>query len=299
MITRRGLLKLLGAGFLTLVATAAYPFSEVLGKPRVTKYALTPRRWPADLKLRAAVIADIHACDPWMTVSRIEAICRQAMELDPDIILLLGDYVSGTKIVTGNVDSSEWSAALGALHAPLGVHAILGNHDYWHDRTYQRDQSVAPFVVDALQLVGIATYVNEAVRIEKGVHGFWLAGLGDQLALLPGAAYGRHSMRGIDDLDATLAGIPDGEAVVLMAHEPDIFASVDDRVSLTLSGHTHGGQFNLFGWRPISASRGSARFPAGHFDVDGRELIVSRGLGCSVLPLRVGSHPEILLIELG
>ncbi|KGF68401.1 metallophosphoesterase [Hoeflea sp. BAL378] len=299
MITRRGLLKLLGAGFLTLVATAAYPFAEVFGKPRITTYALTPPGWPAGLKLRAAVIADIHACEPWMTVSRIEAICRQAMDLEPDIILLLGDYVSGTKLVTGTVDSSEWSAALGALRAPLGVHAILGNHDYWHDLTFQRDQTAVPFVVDALQGSGIATYVNQAVRIEKGGHGFWLAGLGDQLALLPGAAHGRGSMRGIDDLDAALAGIPDGEAVVLMAHEPDIFPPVDPRVSLTLCGHTHGGQLNLFGWRPFSASRGSARFPAGHFAVDGRELIVSRGLGCSVLPLRIGAYPEILLLDLG
>tara|TARA_B100000678_G_scaffold101836_1_gene85011 strand:- start:582 stop:1481 length:900 start_codon:yes stop_codon:yes gene_type:complete len=299
MITRRGLLKLFGAGVLTLVATAVYPFTEVFGKPRITRYAFAPRGWPTDLKLRAAVIADIHACEPWMTASRIEEICRQAMEQKPDIILLLGDYVSGTKIVTGNVDSSEWSAALGALGAPLGVHAILGNHDYWDDRTYQRDQSSVPFVVDALQGVGISTYVNEAARIEKDGHRFWLAGLGDQLALLPGSAYGRPAMQGVDDLDATLAAIPHGEPVILMAHEPDIFPSVDDRVSLTLSGHTHGGQFNLLGWRPFSASRGSAKYPAGYFNIDGRELIVSRGLGCSVLPLRIGSYPETLLLELG
>tara|TARA_R110002020_G_scaffold154610_7_gene334629 strand:+ start:9623 stop:10516 length:894 start_codon:yes stop_codon:yes gene_type:complete len=297
VITRRGLLKLLGAGFLTLVATVAYPFSEVFGKPRITPYALTPRGWPAGLKLRAAVIADIHACEPWMTVSRIEAICRQTMDLEPDIILLLGDYVSGTKIVTGNVNSSEWSAALGALQAPLGVHAILGNHDYWDDKTYQRDQNAVPFVVEALRNVGISTYVNEAVRIEKDGHGFWLAGLGDQLALLPGS--GRAHSQGIDDLDATLAAITDDGPVLLMAHEPDIFPSVDHRVSLTLCGHTHGGQLNLFGWRPFSASRGSAAYPAGYFEVDGRALIVSRGLGCSVLPLRIGAYPEILLLELG
>lgn len=299
MITRRGLIKLLGAGLLTLVATAAYPFSEVFGKPRIAKYALSPPRWPAGLKLRAAVITDIHACEPWMTVSRIEAICRQTMDLDPEIILLLGDYVSSTKLVTERVESSEWAAPLSALHAPLGVHAILGNHDYWDDRTYQRDQSAVPFVVEALQSVGNSTYVNEAVRIEKDGYGFWLAGLGDQLALLPGATTGRTGVQGIDDLDATLASITDDAPVLLMAHEPDIFPSVDHRVSLTLCGHTHGGQLNLFGWRPFSASRGSAAYPVGYFNIDGRELIVSRGLGCSVLPLRIGAYPEILLLELG
>ncbi|TDH35110.1 metallophosphoesterase [Pseudohoeflea suaedae] len=299
MITRRDLLKLLGAGFVTLAATAAYPFTEVFGKPRVTEYRLSPRGWPMDLKLRAAVIADIHACEPWMTASRIEAICRQTTELDPDIILLLGDYVSGTKFVTRTVEASEWSAVLGTLRAPLGVHAILGNHDYLHDRPWHRDPSVAPSVLEALQRVGISTYVNEAVPIHKEGARFWLAGLGDQLASPPGLSHDRPGKRGIDDLDMTLAGIPEGEPVILMAHEPDIFPPTDDRVSLTVSGHTHGGQFNLFGWRPVSASRASAKYPAGYFNVGGSELIVSRGLGCSVLPLRVGSYPEILLLELG
>lgn len=72
-----------------------------------------------------------------------------------------------------------------------------------------------------------------------------------------------------------------------------------DRVSLTLSGHTHGGQISLLGWRPWAASLGSRRFPAGHYSVEGRELIVSRGLGCSVIPVRIGNWPEIVMLDLG
>lgn len=299
MITRRGLMKLFGAGVLSLLATAAYPFTEVMGRPRITRYALTPRGWTPGLSLRVAVIADIHACEPWMSIKRIEGICAQAVELQPDIILLLGDYTTGLNYITEQVHSSDWSAALTMLHAPLGVHAILGNHDYWEDRTFQKDQSATPFALQALRDVGISTYVNETVRIEKDGKPFWLAGLGDQMALLPGKAYRRLRMSGIDNLAATLSSIDDDAPVLLMAHEPDIFPQVDDRVSLTLSGHTHGGQINLFGWRPASASIGSRRFPAGYFNVDGKELIVSRGLGCSILPIRIGSRPEILLLELG
>lgn len=299
MISRRGLLKLLGTGFLALAATATYPFVEVFGRPIIRQYAFSPRGWTPGLKLRAAVLADIHACEPWMTISRIDSICRQAMDLEPDIILLLGDYVSSMNLVTGQVHSSEWSKSLSALKAPLGVHAILGNHDYWDDLTYQRDQAAAPYVVKALRNAGISTHVNEAIRLEKDGNGFWVAGLGDQLALLPRKAYGRRRMQGIDDLDATLAKITDEAPVIMMAHEPDIFPNMSPRVSLTLSGHTHGGQLNFFGWRPFPASRGSRVYPAGYFSVDGRELIVSRGLGCSVLPLRIGSYPEILLLELG
>ena len=300
MITRRGLLKLFGAGVLGLVATAAYPFAEVMGRPRITRYSLTPRGWTAGLSLRIAIIADIHACEPWMSVKRIEAICAQSVELQPDMILLLGDYVvSGLKFVTAKTHPADWSAALRELRAPLGVHAILGNHDYWEDANFQMDQSSTPFAAQALRDAGISTYINEAVKLEKDGRPFWLAGLGDQMALLPGTAYGRRRLTGIDDLAATLSTIDDDAPVLLMAHEPDIFPQVGDRVSLTLSGHTHGGQINLFGWRPASASIGSRRFPAGYFNVEGRELIVSRGLGCSILPVRIGSRPEILLLELG
>ena len=299
MISRRSFLQTCGIAMLGAVSAPAYAIGVEPFRLSLKHYHLTPPRWPTGLNLKAALIADPHVCDPWMGLERVRSIVRQTNALKPDIILMLGDYVASHKWQYDPIPPQAWADLFGDLSAPLGTHAILGNHDYWDDRTYQRDQSSVPFVVDALQGVGISTYVNEAARIEKDGHRFWLAGLGDQLALLPGSAYGRPAMQGVDDLDATLAAIPHGEPVILMAHEPDIFPSVDDRVSLTLSGHTHGGQFNLLGWRPFSASRGSAKYPAGYFNIDGRELIVSRGLGCSVLPLRIGSYPETLLLELG
>ena len=296
MITRRRLLQLAAAG---LLAGAAYPFLEALGPPRINRYAFTPRGWTPGLKLRAAVIADIHACDPWMSLSRIEGIVRQTQALEADIILLLGDYTTSMNLVLAHIPSAEWGPALGKLSAPLGVHAVLGNHDYWEDRTFQRDQSATPFAFAALRNAGIPTYRNEAVRLEKDGMPFWLAGLDDQMALLPGKRYGRKAMLGVDDLVKTLSHVTDDAPVLMMAHEPDAFRAMPERVSLTLSGHTHGGQFNLFGYRPFSASLGSRRFPAGYYNLDGRELIVSRGLGCSSVPLRFGSWPEILLLELG
>ena len=299
MITRRGVLELFGVGVLGLIATAAYPFIEALARPRVTNYTLTPRGWPAGLRLRAAVIADLHACEPWMDLRRIEQLCAQTQELGADVILLLGDYVSGMRLRTGQVANVDWATALGKLSAPLGVHAVLGNHDYWEDRDFQADHTVTPRALTALRDAGIPTYVNEAIRLEKDGRAFWLAGLGDQMGILPGGTHdGRHTW-GLDDLDATLAAIPEGEPTLLLAHEPDIFAKVPARVSLTLSGHTHGGQISLLGWRPWAASLGSRRFPAGHYNVEGRELIVSRGLGCSVIPVRIGNWPEIVMLDLG
>jgi len=299
MITRRGVLKLFGVGVLGLIATAAYPFIEALARPRVTNYALTPRGWPAGFRLKAAVIADIHACEPWMDLQRIEDLCRQTQELGADVILLLGDYVSGMRLGTGQVANADWATALGKLSAPLGVHAVLGNHDYWEDRAFQLDHSAMPRARTALIDAGIATYVNEAIRLEKDGQGFWLAGLGDQMGILPGRPHDGRRTSGLDDLDGTLAQITDDAPILLLAHEPDIFRKVPDRVSLTLSGHTHGGQISLFGWRPWAASLGSRRFPAGYYSVEHKELIVSRGLGCSVIPMRIGNWPEIVVLDLG
>ena len=91
----------------------------------------------------------------------------------------------------------------------------------------------------------------------------------------------------------------DGSPVILLAHEPDIFPDVPKRVSLTLSGHTHGGQIRLFGYSPVVPSRFGNRYAYGHVVEDDRHLIVSGGLGFSILPIRFGVRPEILSIELG
>ena len=299
MLTRRGFLKFLWRGGLALAALAGYPVIEAMARPRITTYSLTPPNWTPGLTLRAAVIADIHACEPWMSVDRIRGICGHANRLEADIVLLLGDYVSGMNFVTDHVHSADWSKALAGLRAPLGVHAILGNHDYWEDLIFQRDPAVEPFVKAALESAGIAVHVNQAVRLEKDGKGFWLAGLGDQVALRPGKRFNRTGWRGLDNLPGTLAQVTDDAPVVLLAHEPDIFPEVPPRVSLTLSGHTHGGQINVFGWRPIVPSRYGARYAAGHIEEFGSHLVVSRGLGCSVIPVRFMSWPEIVLLELG
>jgi predicted MPP superfamily phosphohydrolase len=188
---------------------------------------------------------------------------------------------------------------MSGLEAPLGVHAIMGNHDYWEDKTFQHDPTVETFGEKALRNVGIPVYINRSVRLEKNGHPFWLAGLGDQAALLPSRVLKRRWITGIDNLTATLAQVTDMHPVILLAHEPDIFAEIPPRVGLTLSGHTHGGQVNLLGWTPVVPSKYGSRYVGGHIEEDGNHIIVSRGLGCSGLPIRFGSWPEILEIDLG
>ena len=82
--------------------------------------------------LKIAVIADIHACEPWMSVARIRSICELANSLSPDLTVILGDFNAGHNFVTAAVLPEQWAEALTELEAPLGVYAILGNHDWWH-----------------------------------------------------------------------------------------------------------------------------------------------------------------------
>ena len=158
----------------------------------------------------------------------------------------------------------------------------------------------------ALEAAGIPVYENKAVRLIKDGRPFWIAGLGDQWAFWPlekdydeFVRRGKKRYTGVDDLPGTLAQVTDDAPVILMAHEPDIFPGVPERVSLTLSGHTHGGQLRVFGYSPVVPSIFGNRYAYGHVVEDGRHLIVSGGLGCSAMPVRLGAPPEIVVVELG
>jgi uncharacterized protein len=298
MITRRDVIKIVG-GFASFAALGSYAFAvEPLARLTIARYSLTPPGWTPGLKLRVVALADLHACEPWMSTGRIASICALANSLGGDITVLLGDYASGMNFVTRYVHSSEWSKALSTLEAPLGVHAVMGNHDWWEDRTAQKNGGGETSAHRALVGVGIEVHSNRAVRLEKDGFGFWLAGLEDQLALRPGKIWNRRRMMGLDDLDGTLAQVSDEAPVILLAHEPDIFPKVPSRVSLTLSGHTHGGQVRFAGHSPIVPSRFGDRYAYGHVVEDDRNLIVSGGLGCSIAPIRFGVPPEIVVVDL-
>jgi len=289
-LTRRSFVRTLGALMLSGVASGAYAVGiEPVGRPRVVRYNVVPNKWPAGLKLRLVILADLHACRPWMSPRRIGDICKQANALDGDMILLLGDFLSGMRMGGDRVTSDEWSGELARLAAPLGVHAVMGNHD-WIDDPDAMISGMGPTIVHkALASINVPVYENQAARFEKGGEGFWLAGLADQIG----------PREGLDDLPGTLAQVTDEAPVILMAHEPDVFLTVPDRVSVTLSGHTHGGQIRLFGYSPIVPSRYRNRYAYGHVVEDDRNLIVSGGLGCSIAPIRFGSPPEIVVVELG
>ncbi len=289
-LTRRRLLTsglgLAGVAGLVVPSTAAYAAVEAANDLVVTNYRPVPIGWPDAHRLTITVVADLHAGGPNMGLARVRQVVDAAQALDSDLIVIMGDYFATHRFITEHVPHAAWAAELGRLKARLGVYSILGNHDWWYDLDAVRG---------AFANIPVPLMQNDVALIGKEGERFWLAGLGDQLAHW----IGHSQFEGIDDLPGTLARVTSDDPVILLAHEPDIFTQVPERVALTLSGHTHGGQIRLPLIEPVWAPTEYPRFIYGHVVEHNRHMIVSGGLGCSKVPLRLGVPPEIVRIELG
>ncbi len=228
-------------------------------------------------RLRIAVIADLHVGSPWNGLGRLDRVVAVVAAAHPDLVLLAGDFVT-TEVMGGRFVPPEAIAArLGKLAAPLGVYAVLGNHDWWCDGLR---------VADALDRHGIRVLTNEAVRLEDGGRSFWLAGVDDIWGGKP-------------DLEAALAQVTDSSPVILLTHNPDLFPKVPTRVALTVAGHTHGGQVRLpFIGRPVVPSVHGSRYAAGHVQEEGRHLFVTTGVGTSILGVRFRVPPEVSVLDI-
>jgi hypothetical protein len=298
MIGRRTLLKgvvgstILGAG-LGAYGLAVEPF---LGM-RVRSYRVSPAGWPRGVGLRIAALADLHAGFPYMPLSRVRSIVEATNRLSPDLVVLLGDYRSSDRFPFEPIPWAESIPLFRGIDAPLGVYGVLGNHEFWDDPIAQRRRGDT-LAHDAFRRSGVPLLENDAVRLAARGGPVWLLGLGDQLAF----RLGRARYIGRDDLPGTLAKVTDDAPAVLLAHEPDIFPRVPDRVALTLAGHTHGGQVRLFGHSPVVPSRYGNRYAYGHVVEGGRHLVVSGGLGtvaAGLVPVRLGVPPEIVVVDVG
>ncbi len=214
-----------------------------------------------------------------MPAQRVGAIVERMNGLRPDLIVLLGDYVNALRLRfhSALVPVVEWTAALKELHAPLGVYAVLGNHDYWSGEI--------PAIRRNFEKGGIHLLENTAVTVKRGQDRFWIAGLGDELAQA-------------DDLAGTLRQIAGDAPALLLSHEPYVFKVLPNRITLTLAGHTHGGQVYVpFIGRPAISPQ-YAEYAYGHIEENGRHMIVSSGLGLSGYPVRFLVPPEIAIVTL-
>ena len=234
--------------------------------------------WPQSLDgLRIAVLSDLHV-DNWsVTDKKLRTIVERTNQLQPDLIVILGDYMSSNGWVTRRVEPEVFGAVLKDLHAPLGVYSVLGNHDWWNNGMRVRR---------GLEQNGIRVLEDETAQIDVRGTSLWLVGFAD-LWTRPQRIAG------------TVAKVPEGQPLIGLTHNPDIFPNVPSRVQLLLAGHTHGGQvrFPIIG-PVVSSSDYGDRWIQGHVFADNHHLFVTTGIGTSIVPVRFGLPPEIVLLTL-
>jgi predicted MPP superfamily phosphohydrolase len=267
------------AAALVPAALALWGFVIEPASLRVREYELAPPGWPPACDgLRVAALADLHVGSPWNGVGKLARIVAETRAARPDLVLLAGDYaiqgVKGGRFVPPEAIGD----GLRPLDPPLGTWAVLGNRDWWLDRTRVRS---------ALEAGGVRFLEDESAPIERGGCRFWLTGIGD-------------FWESPHHVDAALRPVPEGAAVLAFTHNPDLFPLIPAaRVSLTIAGHTHGGQIYVpFYGRPFVPSIYGERFAIGHVVEQGRHLFVTPGLGTSVIPARFLVPPEVSLLTL-
>jgi uncharacterized protein len=225
-------------------------------------------------ELRIAILSDLHVGSPHVGLDKVRTVVEKTNAENPELIVLLGDFVvggPGGRHDASLVEPERTAEELKKLHAPLGVFAVLGNHDWWYD-----GERVGKALTDA----GIPVLENRAVRVGP----IWLGGIADYWTRAP-------------DVAGTLQQVTSDDPVVLITHNPDIFPEVPTRVSLLLAAHTHGGQVKLPIIGPIiTTSR--LGYVAGAYVEQGRHLFVTTGIGTSILPVRFGVPPEIVILTL-
>ena len=260
------------AAAVAAAATMAGVYSFLIEPARLVVHEKELRlaKWRAE-PLRVAVISDIHTGAPFISPAKIERLVEMTNAAAPDVVFLLGDYVI-QGVAGGRFVPPETTAAiLSRLRPRLGTYAVLGNHDGWLDRDR---------VSAALSAKGIRVLRNEQVM----VRGVVVAGLADLMTDQP-------------DLDELR---PDpARPMIVLTHSPDVFPRVPAFVSLTLAGHTHGGQVNLpcIG-RPIVPSDYGQRYAAGHIVENGKDLFVTTGVGTSIIPVRFRVTPEVVILSI-
>jgi predicted MPP superfamily phosphohydrolase len=219
--------------------------------------------------LRLAFVTDVHA-GSFLGEADLLRVFERVAAAAPDAVLLGGDLI--------NTRASEmllFREPLLRLTVRHGVFAVPGNHEHFFGA------DLAPWEA-FLRDHGVTVLKNRGCRIEHGGGTLWLCGVDDLT-------------EGVPDLASALAGRGEHEPAVLLSHHPDFFfeAAAAD-VDLTLSGHTHGGQIRIGGWAPIHHSRFG--YERGWFAENDCRLYVSRGVGVTVLPLRIDAPPEIPVV---
>lgn len=223
--------------------------------------------------MTVAQMSDLHF-GPWAASQAVHRAVDVVLEMRPSIVAVTGDYA--TTLGAGEEDSIV--TELSRLEAPLGVYAVLGNHDYWTD---------SERIAGAVRRAGLRLLRNDNTAIALNGESIYLAGVDDV-------------WEGKSNLALALSGIPDRACTILLAHEPDFADTVseDTRAAFQISGHSHGGQIRLPVGGPLHLPHLGRKYPEGLRQIGEMQLYTNRGIGVVFPPVRINCRPEVTLFEL-
>jgi predicted MPP superfamily phosphohydrolase len=269
-LNRREFLKVgglaVGAGLIT--ATSYLAINDESQDPVVDRIPLAIKNLHPTLEGFTIVqITDVHLY-PMTQPALVEKSVIMANELNPDLVVLTGDYVWQELAAI-----DELAPILAGLNAKYGVFSTLGNHDYWLN---------ADVITAAMESSGLPVLINQGLSIQHGKGTIYIAGLDD-------------GWSGKPDLNKTLDRADPAEPVILLCHEPDLADrySLDGRVNVQLSGHTHGGQIRIPGIGALILPYLGRKYDLGLYRVNDMLLYTNRGLGVISEPVRLNCPPEI------
>ncbi len=228
---------------------------------------------PFGRSLRVVQLTDIHA-GIYMTREEMRRYANQVIELQPDLFVLTGDFISNSvSFLPGCLEEMD------RVRARYGTFATLGNHEHWYGRTREIE------AIFRRHRIALLNNLHQVIQTEQGP--FAVAGIDDLRT-------------GHPDLEAALRGLDPAIPTLLLSHRPEIFPQAADRgIPLTLAGHWHGGQIKLsFPGVDISVAHLRSPYPEGLYRINTSHLYVSRGIGTTFTPVRLNAPPEVTLFQL-
>lgn len=258
----------------------------------INQQTIKVKKWNPQLnKLKIAAISDIHGGSNGVDEKRLRELVERTNALNPDIIVLLGDYVSQshTKERELRMPMNVIADNLVGFRARYGTFAVLGNHDGWYDDVQ---------TIKNLSRAGIEVLNNRLITLEINNRKLRILGLKDHLRMTTWQAFS-------DEAKALLQETEGKGDLIVLEHSPDVIPAITGDLliskdfKLFLAGHTHGGQvwFPILGSLVVPSSYGQ-KYAYGHIKEKDVDMFVTSGVGTSVLPIRFLVPPEIAVLTI-